>query len=356
MAQSSILDWGRLRAYFTVGGAISNYREQFSRTDTFIGFTGDARLFGEVIDKRQPGISGPIEFKKVRWHLNAFVDARVSVRLAESGQSQDQNQPGTPARTLAANTPLLTPQLNFTGTQPGYALLGLHLPISFKGMDWQHKGQSLSFFAGPIGRFGGQTQGTDTVVYRNLYTHPFTLEGKQVTAFTINREETRGGVLPIYQYGARFGIFKYDLLGDTKRQRQVANDLVAYLDVVWGRSYAFRSYQYRYTFLRDVVVKGPNGNDITTQVPEVRVADNFQFIQDPRLREVEISSRVRPRLYVEGRLKIPNLPALIGVDYGVRTNARDYEPNELRFVLAFRIDAQKALGRVFRNGELQNGF
>lgn len=354
VAQSSILDWGRLRAYFTVGGAISHNREQFSRTDTFIGFTGDARLVGEVLDKRQPGASGPIEFKKFRWHVNAFLDARVSVRLAESGQGQQE--PTTATRTLAANSPLLTPQLNFNSTQPGYALMGLHVPLSYKGMDWQHKGQSLSFFVGPIGRLGGQTQGSDTVVYRNLYTHPFTLEGRQVTAFTINREETRSGVLPIYQFGTRFGIFKYDLLGDIKRQRQVANDLVAYLDIVWGRSYAFRSYQYRYTFLRDVVVRAPDGTERTTQVPEVRVADNFQFIQDPRLKEVEISSRVRPRFYVEGRLKIPNLPALIGIDYSVRTNARDYEPNELRFVLAFRIDAQKALGRVFRNSELQNGF
>lgn len=354
IAQSSILDWGRLRAYFTVGGGISHYNDQFSRTDTFIGFTGDARLFGEVLDKKGPD-GGPIEFKKYRWQINAFVDARVSVKLAETGQGQSVENTTTAARTLAANTPILTPQLKFGGTQPGYAMLGLHSPLSFRGMEWQHKGQSLSFFFGPIVRFGGQTQNSETVVYRNLYTHPFTLEGKQLTAFTVNREETRGGVLPIYQAGARIGIYQYDLLGDAKRQRQVANDLVAYLDVVWGRSFAYRSYGYKYT-LGAVTEKQEDGTVKIIKPQEIHKANSFQFLQDPRLKEVEITSQVRPRFYVEGRLKIPTVPALIGVDFGVRKLSQDFEPNEFRFVLAFRIDAQKALGRLFRNSDLQTGF
>jgi hypothetical protein len=46
-------------------------------------------------------------------------------------------------------------------------------------------------------------------------------------------------------------------------------------------------------------------------------------------------------------LKIPYIPALIGVDANIRTRGRDSEPNELRFLIGFRIDAQKALSKVF---------
>ena len=53
------------------------------------------------------------------------------------------------------------------------------------------------------------------------------------------------------------------------------------------------------------------------------------------------------RWSLEGRIKIPYLPALIGVDANIRTQSRSDEPNLLRFVVAFRIDAQKALSRVF---------
>ena len=64
---------------------------------------------------------------------------------------------------------------------------------------------------------------------------------------------------------------------------------------------------------------------------------------------VNISSSIQPRYSIEGRLKIPFAPALIGVDANIRTNSRSDEPNLLRFVVAFRIDAQKALARVFGN-------
>ena len=140
----------------------------------------------------------------------------------------------------------------------------------------------------------------------------------------------------MWGYGARFGIYKYDLLAGAKRQqaearqRQVANDPIGYADITWGKSYAYRSYGYAYTV---------NG--------QKSVSGNYQFLTDKKLTDVEISSSVRNRLNIETRLKIPKLPALIGADMNVRTNSADFEPNQLRFVLAFRIDAQKALGRIF---------
>jgi hypothetical protein len=62
---------------------------------------------------------------------------------------------------------------------------------------------------------------------------------------------------------------------------------------------------------------------------------------------VTIDSDTRRRLTIAGRMKIPYLPALVGLDYNVRANNHSEEPNEFRFIVAFRVDAQKALGRVF---------
>lgn len=326
--RSVILDWGRLRGYFTLGGAVSNYRDQFSQVDTFIGFTSDSRVAGELIDK--PNSTGPLQLRRFRWQVNIFTDARVSFRLANSTGTPAAN--GTSATVQTPTAVITDPRLNYSADQPGYLLGAIHIPMSFKGMDWRHLGEQYSFFFAPIFRFGGQTQSTPTVVYRHLKVK----DGSSPTTFDVYREETRGGVLPMWGYGARFGIYKYDLLAGAKRQqaearqRQVANDPIGYADITWGKSYAYRSYGYAYTV---------NGQKST--------AGNYQFLTDKKLTDVEISSSVRNRLNIETRLKIPKLPALIGADMNVRTNSADFEPNQLRFVLAFRIDAQKALGRIF---------
>jgi hypothetical protein len=327
---SVALDWGRLRGYFSLGGAVSHYREQFSQVDTFVGFTSDARILGQILDKDKSA-NGPLELGRFRWQVNFFTDARLSVRLANA--SGAANTPSGAAPATQTPTPVITdPRLSFDADQPGYLLGAIHVPMSFKGMDWRYQGEQYSFFASPIFRFGGQTQNQPTVASRHLQVKP----NSSPRSFDVLREDTRNGVLPMWGYGARFGLYKYDLLATSKRlkqpaqERQVANDPIGYADIIWGKSYAQRSYTYAYTI---------DGNR--------SVAGNYLAISDPKLTDVEISSRVRNRLYIETRLKIPKLPALIGADLSIRNNAADYEPNQLRFVVAFRIDAQKALGKVF---------
>ncbi|MFN7922424.1 MAG: hypothetical protein U0Q16_20135 [Bryobacteraceae bacterium] len=328
VARSVILDWGRLRGYFSMGGAVSHYRDQFSQVDTFIGFTADARVGGELLETSGGG--GPLQLKRFRWQANLFGDARVSVRLANTTPTAAGD--GTAASAQKPAQPITSPRLRYSADQPGYILGGIHFPISFRGMDWRHGGEQYSFFFSPIFRFGGQTQSEETVAYRHLKVKP----SSDPRTFDIYREETRGGLLPMWGYGVRFGLYKYELLASTKRlekkphQRQVANDPIGYLDLTWGKSAAYRSYRYAY------VVDGKRSE-----------AGSFQVVNDAKLTDVEISSTIHRRMQIEGRLKIPALPALIGVDFGLRTNAADYEPNQLRFVVAFRIDAQKALGRVF---------
>lgn len=328
---SVALDWGRLRGYFSLGGAVSHYREQFSQVDTFIGFTSDARVLGWILDKdKNP--NGPLELTRFRLQVNFFTDARLSVRLANPTGAASTTGGAAPAAQVP--TPVITdPRLNFSADQPGYLLGAIHVPMSFKGMDWRYQGEQYSFFLAPIFRFGGQTQNQPTVVERKLMVD----DGSSARSFKVIQEETRGGVLPMWGYGARFGLYKYDLLATSKRlnqraqERQVANDPIGYADVTWGKSYAQRSYSYAYT------LKGEKPS----------VAGSYQSVTDPMLREVAITSAVRNRLFIETRLKIPKLPALIGADMSIRTNQFDFEPNQLRFVVAFRIDASKALGKVF---------
>lgn len=326
--RSVIVDWGRLRGYFSLGGAVSHHRDQFSQVDTFIGFTTDSRITGKLIDKSDPNL--PLSLRRFRWQLNVFTDARVSVRLANGTT-------GNPASANANTTvpPITDPRLVNRADQPGYLLGAIHIPMSVKGMDWRHLGQQYSFFFAPIFRFGGQTQSEPTVVYRHLKVKP----ASDPRTFNIYRDDTRSGVLPMWGYGLRTGIYKYDLLTSGKRrqqsqeraqQRQVANDPIGYADITLGKSSAFRSYRYAY------VVNGKRSE-----------AGSYQFVSDSKLEEIEISSSLKQRLQIETRLKIPKLPALVGADMDIRTNAADFEPNQLRFVIAFRVDAQKALGRIF---------
>ncbi len=334
IVESALLDWGRIRGYFTLGGAISQNRSQFSQLDTFVGFTTDYRITGRVLDKsadgdltsqcaRSENHFTPLRLARRRHHLNFFTDVRVSVRLASTG-------PGTVGGNAAVGSANAAPQpappdrIAFGGDQPGYFLTAIHYPISFGDMAWASKGKLYSFFFGPIFRFGGETRDTELVMGRDVKIDKDKALNDPAR-FTTLRNDTRSGVLPFYGSGARFGVYQYELIGAERRDSQVASDLTAYLDFTYGKSRAFRSYTF-----------------------ETATADRHGF--DGTL----ITSRANPRFVIEGRMKLPKLPALVGVDFNIRPRAREDEPNELRFVVAFRIDAQRALNRVF-GGDLRDG-
>lgn len=346
--KSVLLDWGRVRGYFSVGGAVSHYQQQFSQVDTFIGFTADTRVLGWILDKKKlrpreakgsnEWSDSSLPLKSFRAQLNLFTEARVSVRLADVGT-------GTTGQAGGVDAPPDRPdQLNFGANQPGYFQVGLHAPISVAGMDWYHNGQVFSLFAAPIVKFGGQTNDKEVVLSRRVAVDA-SKPSTDAARFAYLRNESRKGVLPFYGYGFRFGLFRYDLLGTRLAHRQLANDPLGYIDFTWGQAKAYRSYRYTY-IAKDgtrTVFDGPQNNL------------DLQHGLAGEVKELQIDSEIRPRLNIEGRLKVPYLPALIGVDFDVRNPSRDSEPNLLRFVLAFRIDAQRALGKVFGNG-VTKGF
>ena len=323
--RSVILDLARFRGYFTLGGAVSQYRQQFSQVDTFMGFTADARLAGTVIAKPQKhkvaDPAAPLALAKNRINYHFFADARIGVRLASTG-SGESGQPAAAASGASANTaaPTTYPdQLQFGANQPGYFQMGFHAPIAFSGFDWVQHGRAHSFFIAPIIKGGVQTLDAPLILRRTVERRGSATDIKSY-ATTLNEQRT--GALPFYGVGTRFGIYAFDIVGRRLRSRQVASDLLGYLDLTWGEATAFRNYSFERKSLA-ATNAAPSGE------------------------EVVITSSVRPRLAVEGRLKIPRLPAIIGVDVNIRTGTTDAEPNELRFILGFRVDAQKALDGVF---------
>jgi hypothetical protein len=309
-----------LRGYFTIGGGTSQGRSQFSQVDTFAGFTADALLAGKVIEKATEG-GRQLSLLPFRKQLNAFIDSRVTFRVASTGT--DTAAPAATTGGEPAAPPFQRPdQLVFHGSQPAFFQVGLHAPLSWKGMDWRHDGKLYSFFVGPILKYGVESF-SDPVLLQRTVTIDKTKPETDNARFKVTAEESRSGASPFWGGGVRFGAYRYELLGQRLLNRQVANDLVAYLDATWGRAKGYRTYR----FARST-------NDAGT------------------VETVTISSDLRPRFMLEGRLKLPSMPALIGIDVNVRGFDNDDEPNQFRFVLAFRVDAQKALAKVFKSDAL----
>lgn len=316
---SSIMDFGRLRGYFSVGSAVAQSRGNFSTSDTFVSLTTDARIVGKLLKSQEPGVGSalasvptPLELRAFRYQLNGIVDARVGVKFQSSDGAQAAATGGQPAE-----APFQRPdQLQYSWDQPGYLQLGLHLPVSFKGMDWRSDGKLYSFFVGPIVKGGVQAFSAPVVVSRTVEIDLAKAE-TDTSRYKTTLSDVRDGALPFMVYGTRIGIYGYELLGQTRRNRQMSNDPISYVDITWGRSAGYRSY----TFARS--------RD-----------------EQRRVETVSIASEKLRRLAIEGRLKIPSVPALVGFDVNLRAPGADETPNDFRFLVAFRIDAQRALAQI----------
>lgn len=324
---SVLLDWGRFRAVFSTGAAVGLGSNSSSDVDPYIGFSADSRIAGNLLDKSafnrvacgtdtcdggppRPGFV----FADTRWGLHTFVDTRLTqATKATPAPATEGNgaAPATPANTVAQTvkaTPVSSSLFQF----------GAYVPLSFKGTDWVYQGAQYSFFAGPLFKAGFQTL-DDGVPVRFVTT----VEGAGEEQTTDEKvTDQRKGLLPFWGFGARFGFQKFDLMGSDYRNRQVSADLIGYLDLAfWGKHAAYRTYL--------------PGAPVTLDGVTTTVTD----------------SRLDHRIALEARLKIPFTPAFIGVDANMSTDARDREPNDVRFLVGFRVDANKALGKIFGKQE-----
>ncbi|MGC4081510.1 MAG: hypothetical protein QM736_05175 [Vicinamibacterales bacterium] len=238
---STILDFGRLRGYFSIGGAVAQSRKNFSSTDAFIALTTDTRIVGKLLKGKRanaPMAEGiPLELSDFRIQLNSIVDARVGVKF----QTSDTSQSGAATGGTPVEAPFQRPdQLTYSWDQPGYLQLGMHMPMSFKGMDWRSDGKLYTFFVGPIVKGGVQAFDSPVVVKRTVEID-LTKESTDTARYKTTIDDTRDGALPFVVYGVRLGIYGYDLLGQVRRNRQISNDPVSYVDIALGKTAGYRS-------------------------------------------------------------------------------------------------------------------
>ncbi len=294
-------DWGRMRGIFTVGTTLGNSRGA-TEAAPYIGFYADANAGSHLLQRESArkanNNAAPkmFELKKRTWAFHVFSEAR----LTQAGRA-DVTDP-------AAQTQAL------------FFQFGTYFPLRLAGMDWRHKGRLFSFFVAPVAKYGSLWLKEGVVTRETTREIPADvgrLTGQPVAASSSTSPVVNKGAHPFYGYGARFGFFRYDLIGKVIRNRQVAPELIGYLDLTYGQNSSFRT---PFTFSSQT-----DANQITRTVT---------------------GYRTDPRYQMEGRLKLPALPVQIGVDLNVNASRPDRSATEFRFIVAFRVDAARAIGRA----------
>ncbi len=129
--------------------------------------------------------------------------------------------------------------------------------------------------------------------------------------------------LPLYGYGLRLGVMKYDLMGSTFSNRQIAPDNLGYFEVTYGQNGIYR---------RAVT------NPATSGEPEVTLNNQTRTTVNTLTRRT--IHTIELGFNIEGRLKLPHIPFH-------RRRPDQSASSDFRFILGFRVDVAKALGRAF---------
>ncbi len=381
-AASVLLDWGRVRGVFSFGTSIDPDGEQ----SAYLDFVLNNRVFGKLLDKnyfcppapltdnqksRQANnkmvtparkdcewltpVSLGIVLSNSRKELYTFFNARVTnFDVASNGSANGTDSGSDPQAVLSrefSTTPVNSALVQFGG----------YWAIGTKGMDWIHQGNQYSFFFGPMVKSGIQTVSDGAIIQREIVSTstltrilPSGVTGEMctidptkcsmTTALTTTTNDTvRKGVQPFWAAGTRLGFFKYDLMGRGLRNRQVSSDLVSYLDIAVGKFNAFRTYD------SPVLISEAQKGTTTTML---EASTGVSTETTPTSSTSRISSQMNWRMNIEGRVKVPYVPAFVGFDANFRVGDGDQVPNDLRFLVGFRVDANKVLG-VF-NREARN--
>ena len=248
--------WGRVRAYFAGGVVFSREHESFSKQDLFLGLTIDDNWLWAGPNPTRLGD---------RIMVNTFFSARLTA--APVAVQQQTSQTATPSTTQLEQF--------ITSQKAGVVGAGIYFPVVMT--TWSFNGSPNSLFLAPLVKVGFETptgsppSGTQATNPDRFYTH--------------------------YGYGARVGHFKMS------RTRDVAPDLITYLDVIVGR----------FSNLDVLATESVTVNGVSSQV---------QFRQRWK------------RIAVEGLLKIPSTPFALGLSANVGLKGLSPKQNQASLVLA----------------------
>jgi len=335
VVQSVAIDFGRLRAYFSAGTVISAQDGSFGKAAPYLAFNADFAFVNALISKKEkksPFGKPPVDScqsvdclrnSAFGLSLHAFLDVRLTQAATDS----------------KAATPLTAVAVGPTPQQAGVAQMGFYLPMRVSGMDWVYRGTQYSAYFAPVGKFGITHLKDGVILNSQDVTTKTTVQdllrpdaaAKVTNSDPATKSNATQNALPFYGYGLRLGLMRYELMGRTLKNRQIAPDNSAYVDFTYGQNGIYRRK------VEDAAVQS---------LP--RITTDNMLRTTVQTTSTNTSHLLVPGFNVEGRMKLPYLPAQIGVDIFLHRRLPDQSASsDFRFILGFRVDVAKALSRAF---------
>ncbi len=340
VVQSVAIDFGRLRAYFSAGTVISAQDGSFGKAAPYLAFNADFAFANALISKIEkkslPLVAGDakpavdscealdcLKNRRFGFSLHAFLDVRLTQAATDS----------------KAATPLTAVAVGPTPQQAGVAQMGFYLPMRVSGMDWVYRGTQYSAYFAPVGKFGITHLKDGVILNSQDVTTKTTVQdllrpdaaAKVTNSDPATKSNATQNALPFYGYGLRLGLMRYELMGRTLKNRQIAPDNSAYVDFTYGQNGIYRRK------VEDAAVQS---------LP--RITTDNMLRTTVQTTSTNTSHLLVPGFNIEGRMKLPYLPAQIGVDIFLHRRLPDQSASsDFRFILGFRVDVAKALSRAF---------
>jgi hypothetical protein len=371
-------DWGRVKGYFTSGILLSQNQNSFSQSSLFMGFNLDKtwrmpgyyhQKSGKVtaekelvkaqktladanslpagektpqriseatikIRKAEQSVAEATaknKFQMGRWPgINTFFDVRLTsipvsacnlpngASGSNSGSCAAPSPTPTPAaatvhQQAAAATPSPTPLDTFLSQRKTARLtVGAYFPFTITS--WTYNKTPNALFIAPLAKVGFDTPAGDLAQVQSTSTNSQTGATTNTTASTVTAVN-QTNFYNFFGYGARIG--HYGLTNS----RNEAPELISYLDVIFG----------------------PFSNLESLIIPETGLTTG-QAAKRTRLY----------RLALEGILKVPSTPMIIGFSANVGQETLGLGPHtivqragdDLRFLFGVRFDAAKLMSVV----------
>jgi len=355
-------DWGRVRAYFTLGALLSQQDNQFSHADTFLDFQLDKTyaLMGNIDETGnhswKPGLNSFFETRLTALPVavqscptitttttSTTTPATTSSSTALSPNCASASTTATPtttATTTTTGTTTAAPDQTtaFLNSQKSARLLfGVYIPFQLDRWSLQDKDSSGNAVTTPYALFIGPLikTGFDTSINGLNQTQQGGSTPSAVQAVGNSNEFYK-----FYDFGFRLG--HVQLSGQSNK----AHEIISYLDVTWGRFSNMASLL--------CPASAYQGNDTCNTSPLTTSMTSSGT--------TTTTSTILPlpwahdyRLNVEGLLEIPGTN---GFSIGFSTNvaAKGGQPStsvvhirpqdDLRFLFAYNCDISKIAAKL----------
>ena len=302
-------DWGRIKGYFTSGILLSQDQNNFSQSSLFLSF---------ILDKtwRMPGYYHPVSkgpgagTRMGHWPgINSFFDTRLTSIPVSACSVPNASTPSSSQSPCATTPSATSTQLDTFLSQRKTARLAVGVYFPWTVTSWAYNNTHNALFLAPLAKVGFDTPAGDLTQAQPSSTAAGTT-GSTVTAVNPT------SFYNFHGYGGRIG--HYSLTSS----RNQAPELVSYLDVIFG----------------------PFSNLETLVTPKTAPPTATPF---------------RKRMYrlaLEGILKVPSTPLIVGFSANVGQEAVGLGQNnivqragdDLRFLFGVKFDAAKLMAAIIK--------